>query len=103
MKRLNGDVEGDIKENFSPDIIILSSFGTFHGHDGVRHSAAKLKDALGDATFSYNHTMIEGNYTFLEWTGSSKDTAVCDGADSFVVQDGLITMQTIHYSPEPKS
>ena len=97
-KRLVGDIEDDIKTNYSPDILILSSFGVFRGHDGVRQSADKLSDALGDATFHYNHTIIEADYAFLEWTGKSKTTEVCDGADSFVVHNDKIIMQTIHYT-----
>ena len=34
----------------------------------------------------------------MEWTADGKDRGVYDGADSFVVEDGKIIMQTIHYS-----
>lgn len=102
-KRLVGDIEGDISTNFSEDVIILSSYGTFRGHEGVRDSAAKLKKAMGNAIFAYNHTMIEGDFAFLEWSGESQQKKVSDGADSFVVKNGKIILQTIHYSPKQKS
>lgn len=35
---------------------------------------------------------------FLEWSGVSAENSVHDGADSFVVCDGRIRYQTIHYS-----
>ena len=99
-KRLAGDVEADIKANYASDIVILSSFGTYKGHDGVRESAAKLAEALGqNAVFTYNRTLIEGDYALLEWSADSKGTKVCDGADSFVVEGGKIIMQTVHFTP----
>jgi hypothetical protein len=101
-KRLQGNVEEDIKANFAEDIVILSSYGTFRGHDGVRESADKLKKMLGKAEFAYNTTIIEGDYGFLEWSGRSGEAIVCDGADSFVVKGGLIVMQTIHYSAQSR-
>lgn len=98
MKRLEGDLEGDIQENFSLDVLILSSYGVFRGHDGIRQSASKLADDIGEAEFEYNHTQIEGNYALLEWSAKNGKRAVCDGADSFVVENGKIVLQTIHYS-----
>lgn len=102
MKRLDGDLEGDITENFSTDILILSGFGTFRGHDGIRQSSALLTEATAGGTFAYNRTVIESNYGFLEWTATGKDEIVCNGADSFHVIDGLIVAQTIHYTALPR-
>ena len=100
-RRLGGDVEGDIESNFSPDIIILSGFATYRGHQGIRESAKALAEATSGGTFSYNRTVIEGPYGFLEWTASAEDTKISDGADSFVVHDGLIVFQSIHYTAWP--
>lgn len=97
--RLKGDVDHDIATNFHSEVIILSSFGTFRGHDGVRESAHKLKESLGPAVYHYNRTLIEDNFAFLEWSGESKEKMVSDGADAFIVEDGLIRFQAIHYSP----
>jgi hypothetical protein len=102
MRRLKGDVEGDITHNFAKDIIILSSLGTFRGHAGVRESAKKLKEQLGDAMFAYNHTMIEGDFGFLEWSANAGDRDVHDGADSFLIKDEKIVLQTIHYTAKKK-
>lgn len=102
MKRLAGDVEGDIKENYSPDVILLTGTGAFSGHDGVRESARQLTGYIGSGTFTFNHTLVKGPYAFLEWTANDKDRLVCDGADSFYIQNGKITMQSIHYSVTKK-
>jgi len=99
-KRLAGDIEGDIKQNFDKDILILSSFGVFKGHDGVRASAKLLDEKVGDAVFHYNRTLVDRDYGFLEWSADSENVKVWDGADSFVVHDGKIVLQTIHYTAQ---
>jgi len=97
-RRLAGDVAGDIKNNFDREILILSSFGSFAGHDGVKESAGILAEKVGDAAFTYNRTLVNGDFAFLEWSARTKTVTVCDGADSFVVRDGKIVVQTIHYT-----
>jgi hypothetical protein len=102
-KRLAGDVEGDIKENYAKDVVFLTGTGAFHGHDGVRHSAAELSEHVTKNTlFEYRHTLVEGDYAFLEWTARAEDRVVGDGADSFVIKNGKIVLQTIHYSVDKR-
>lgn len=101
-RRLAGDLEGDLEANYSPDVLILSSFSTFRGHDGVRQSAAQLDEVAAGAEFAYNRTVIEDEYAFLEWTASRDgEDRVDDGSDSFHIVDGRIVMQTIHYTAVP--
>ncbi|MDB5181049.1 MAG: SnoaL-like polyketide cyclase, partial [Candidatus Saccharibacteria bacterium] len=97
-KRLAGDIEGDIRDNYSKDVIFLTGTGAFTGHDGVRKSATELQQYVGDIPYVYNHTLIKDNYAFLEWTAGIKDKKVLDGADSFVIENDKIILQTIHYS-----
>lgn len=97
-RRLAGDVEGDIKENYSEDVVFLTGTGAFEGHEGVRKSAGELSKYVGDIPYEYNHTLVKGDYAFLEWTAKGSDKKVLDGADSFVIKDGKIILQTIHYS-----
>lgn len=98
-KRLDADVEGDVAENYATDVVFLTGTGAFHGHDGVRQSARELEKFLGKgASFEYRHTLIEGKYAFLEWTATAPGRQVYDGADSFVIEDGKIIFQSIHYS-----
>jgi len=102
-KRLVGDLETDIKENFSNDIIILSSYGIYKGHQGIRASSAELNRLLGsDAVFEYKRVLIEGNYAFLEWQADSKDKIIKDGVDSFTIEKEKIVFQAIHYTVQEK-
>lgn len=101
-KRLAGNLEGDIKENYAEDVILLTGTGAFEGHDGVRKSASELEEYVGDIPFEYNHTLIKDNYAFLEWTAKDGNKAVFDGADGFVIENGKIVLQTIHYSVDKR-
>ena len=101
-KRLAGKTEEDIQANYAADIILLTGTGAFIGHDGVRSSAQELSKYVKDAEFVYDHTLVKGNYAFLEWTAETEDRMVCDGADSFVIKNGKIVFQSIHYSVTEK-
>jgi hypothetical protein len=57
-----------------------------------------LKHELPNANFNYINKMVEGRFAFLEWTADCGDVAVHDGADSFVIEDGKVVAQTIHYT-----
>lgn len=98
MLRLAGDVKRDIRQNFAEDVLILSGFATFRGHDGVQQSADQLAEAISGGAFTYARTVIEGEYGFLEWTAQDGDMVIGDGADSFHVVDGRIVFQSIHYT-----
>lgn len=98
MKRLAGDIKADVDANYSPDVILLSSFGTFRGKKGIMTSAEKLDRDMKDAEFIYNRTQIEGSHALLEWSANKASKKVCDGVDSFMVQDGKIVFQSVHYS-----
>jgi hypothetical protein len=45
--------------------------------------------------------LVDGNVAFLEWTAEGEGAGVRDGVDTFVVRDGKIVAQTIHYTVEP--
>jgi hypothetical protein len=93
-----GDLGGDIERNFAPDVVLLTGIGVLRGHDGVRRSRAVLQDDIPDARFEYVTRLVDSTHAFLEWRAVGKATTIDDGADSFYIEDGLIRLQTIHYS-----
>lgn len=99
-KRLDGDVDGDLG-NYDQSVVQLTGSGVYRGHDGVRACAAELARLVGEVEFVYSHTLIDGDFAYLEWRAHDRTVHVCDGADSFVVRDGLIVLQTIRYTPTP--
>lgn len=96
--RLNGDAVADAWRNYDRKVVVLSSKGIFEGRKGILDSAQHLDEDLKNGTFEFNLVRIKDNYVFLEWTGDSKDTSIHDGADSFVIRDGKIIFQSIHYT-----
>ncbi|HEX7063230.1 MAG TPA: nuclear transport factor 2 family protein [Woeseiaceae bacterium] len=100
----NGDLEGDIARNLSPDCVLLTTYGNFFGHEGVRAAAALLGRQLGpEQHYVYHTTTWHGEVAFLEWTADTAVASVPDGADSFLIRDGKIVAMTIHYSVRPKT
>ncbi|MEU4567920.1 nuclear transport factor 2 family protein [Micromonospora sp. NPDC023956] len=91
----------DIERNVAPDCVVLERRGVFRGRDGVRTLARWLVEELPDARYTYTTVLVEGRVGFLEWTAEATGYQVLDGADSFLVEDGWIIAQTIHYTVEP--
>jgi hypothetical protein len=53
--------------------------------------------------YAYKVVIIEQDVGLLEWSADSDTHTVTDGVDSYVIQDGYIRPQTIHYTPMPKN
>jgi SnoaL-like domain len=96
-------VEEDMRRNVSEEIVILINRGTFRGHEGVRQLARMLIEELPEhRSFEYTYKAVEGRMGFLEWTYEDANVRVKDGADSYLIEDGKIVAQTIHYTVEQK-
>ena len=96
-------VEEDIRRNVSEDIVILINRGTFRGHEGVRELARMLGEELPEhRAFEYTYRTVEGRVAFLEWAYEDANVRVRDGADSYLIEEGKIVAQTIHYTVEQK-
>lgn len=96
-------VEEDLTRNVSKDIVLLTNFGIFRGHEGVRKAAKLLGKEIPNGKFKYKVRLCHGNMCFLHWTGDSDKTYVDDGADSFFIEDGVIKIQTIYYTVKKKT
>jgi hypothetical protein len=93
----------DLRRNVAEDIVVLINRGTFHGHEGVRQLAMMLADELPEhRSFEYTYVAAEGRKAMLEWTYEDSTVRVRDGVDSYLVEDGKIVAQTIHYTLEPR-
>jgi hypothetical protein len=98
-KAKQGSLEQDIFRNYAEDVVLLGGYGIHRGHEGVRFLAKLLEEQLPGAHFQYETVQVEEDIAFLEWTASANNGAtVKDGADSFVIRNGKITAQTIHYT-----
>ena len=97
-RRERGDIEGDLRHNYAPDVVLLTGLGLFRGLDGVRTNAKLLADYLGHPSYTITNYLCDAETAFIEWTSTGGSARVCDGADSFVVRDGRIVVQAIHYT-----
>ena len=93
-----GALEDDLARNVAPDITALTGRGVFRGHDGVRELARQLMAEIPSGRWTYLRTQVEGRMAFLEWVVDGGPFRIPDGADSYLIEDGLIKAQTIHYT-----
>jgi len=96
--RQRGDLERDLDLNYSPEVVLLSAEGVQHGHDGVRRLADVLQTYVDAGRYTYEQVLVDGEVAMLMWSAADQRVLIHDGADSYVVRDGLIQAQTIHYS-----
>ena len=97
--REEGDLEADIERNYHPEVTMLTPLGAFHGHDGVRECASQLYEAIQDPnSYEYSSIVCDDRVALLEWSAASGDMRITDGVDTFVIEDGLIRVQTIRYT-----
>lgn len=97
--RQQHNVEEDIARNYAADVVILTLEGVFHGHEGVRHTSRTLHELLPGGHYHYLKKQVAEEYAYLEWSGTSSqgDAEVQHGADGYVIRDGRIVAQMIHY------
>ena len=95
--RSEGRLEDDLTHNFADDVVLLCEFGVLHGHDGIRGSAHRLRRQYPGMNYEYLAREVEAEYAFLKWRATAPDGRTTLGADSFVVRNGKIIMQTVYY------
>jgi hypothetical protein len=95
-----GDVESDLARNVAEDIAVLTGRGVFRGHDGIRELARQLMEEIPSGRWTYVTRLVEGRMAFLEWTVDEGPFRIRDGADSYLIENGRIRVQTIHYTVE---
>jgi hypothetical protein len=94
-------VEEDLARNYAEDVVLLTGFGLYRGHEGVRQLARLLFAQLPCVAYEYRTRLVDGEVAFLEWAARCSTATVEDGADSFLIRDGKIVVQTIHYTVRP--
>lgn len=99
----DGSVDDDLARNYAEDLVVLTGTGIYRGHDGLRQLARRLREELANASFEYHTRLVAGEMAFLEWTAHSESAEVNDGADSYLIRDGRIIAQTIHYTVTTKA
>ncbi len=97
-RRETGRILEDLEADYAEDVVLLCEHPPAIGRDAVRASAERLHLQMPSGCFRYLHKHVHGDYAFLVWRGESDDIVLENGADSFVIRDGKIVMQSIYYT-----
>ncbi len=95
--------EQDFLECYREDSFLIMPSGVRRGLEGIRACYHQLNQELPNARYTYKVVIIEQDVGLLEWSADSDTHIVMDGVDSYVIQDGYIRAQTIHYTLMPKN
>jgi len=100
LRRATGDLDGDLRTNYHPDVVVLHPDGELRGHAGVRRLANQLCRYESDGSFQCHRLLTADDIGILEWSGlgGRTDTLTLEGMESFIVRNGLIVAQTVHFS-----
>ena len=88
--------------DYATTATLISPSGVFRGKDAIRTFFADLLQALPKAQWGLK-TIYVDNVLFLEWTADSARASVSDGVDTFIFENGLITLQTVRNTTVPKA
>lgn len=94
-------LEDDIARNYDPDVVLLSLTAARRGLDGVREMAAELQRDCAGNEYRYDEVVLNGDVGMLVWSATCPGGQIRDGTDSYLVRDGRIAVQTIHYHVRP--
>jgi ketosteroid isomerase-like protein len=94
-----GDLE-TIAADYADNCIVIFNSQTRRGKTGVKESFTKLFGDLAAAGevkgLEVPVRVFEDNALYIEWWADLGDMR-CDGNDTFIFEDGQITVQTVKY------
>jgi hypothetical protein len=96
--RSAGTLEEDLQRNYAEDVVLLCERGALRGRDQVRCSAERLRAQVPDGKYEYLTRHCTGEYAFLRWRARSDASLIDNGADSYVIHEGRIIMQSVSYA-----
>src|SRR5690606_41908027 len=70
--------------------LLLSCFGPFHGHEGVRQAAILLEEYLPNARYNYEECIREGELCVLGWSRSEERRVGKECGTGGLVDDWVI-------------
>lgn len=92
--QITGQLEEDLRRNYHDDAVLLTEVGHFRGTDAWRDCLGALYGPAEGAYYEIESLQVQDGYAFLVWKAGSAGFVVEGAADSFVVVDGKIRMQT---------
>ena len=83
--------------DYADSAYLITSSGVLQGKPAIRAFFADVFQALPQAHWKVQTTYVE-HILFLEWAADSRLASVSDGVDTFIFANGLIQIQTAHYT-----
>jgi uncharacterized protein (TIGR02246 family) len=96
-----GDLD-EILADYADDAVLITPAGVLRGKDGIRAAFTQVLSDIPDAAWDLKTQIYEDDVLFLEWAADAAKNRVEDGIDTFIFRDGLIRLQTVRYSLQPK-
>ena len=95
--RRDGNLEADVERNYATDVQVVSLMTRGRGHDCLRAMAGELEETCPTNGYDCDELIVEGSVGMLVWSARCPDGRIAEAVDSFVVERGRITVQTVHY------
>jgi ketosteroid isomerase-like protein len=99
-----GDVD-EILKDYTEDSILMTAGGTIAGLGPLREAFTGFFGGLfapGTYEFTLDSEHIEGEVAFISWHATCASSDVPLGADTYLVRDGKIAVQTIAVKIDPR-
>jgi hypothetical protein len=95
--RKGSNLDDDIRRNYDREVVLLSLTAARHGHAGVREMADELQRDCAGNDYEYDEIRVNDEVGMLVWSARCPEGTINDGTDSYIVRDGRIAVQTVHY------
>jgi ketosteroid isomerase-like protein len=99
---IGGDLD-DIVADYGDDATFITQAGVLRGKEGVREGLTRIFADLPAPRFDVHTRILDGDVLFLEWTGTATGSRAENGVETFLVRDGQIVLQTVHYTVLPST
>ena len=87
-----------IVSDYADEAVFITHAGVLHGKEGVRDAFVKILKDLPEVRWDVHTRILEGDILFLEWTAHAASSRTADGVETFIARDGMIVVQTAHYT-----
>ena len=87
----------DIVADYADDAILVVQKKVYRGKDGARQVFTQLLSDVPGAHWELETVFVD-DVLYLEWKATGGGRRVDDGIDTFIFEDGLITVQTVVYT-----
>jgi ketosteroid isomerase-like protein len=96
---LSGDLDR-LAADYADNCVQITNRQIYKGKTGVKEGFAQIfaeLSAVGEVRgVEVPIRVYEGNVLYIEWWADLGDMR-CDGVDTFIFEDGLITIQTVKF------